>query len=202
MPTVKHVTLSERLSRLGLVERMNQLKNLNVKAGTEVRISSGDKHHAKRMARLPVKSARELKHLLGVPEGAVGQDTPARANPERFVSSANGFPFLPFPAVPLRDKAVQARLMSYLLTTTKLRKPTGVEKRLLVELDDSIRQAAIVVAVFLAADIHVEEGATLIVDKDIQFLFGNHIILEDEASIIMESPVSRIDCARMRFVRS
>src|SRR5260221_13073238 len=104
MPKKNHITLSQRLALLGLEDRESELKNLNVKEGTELRLSSKDPRHAKRIAQIPVKSARELKRLLGVPDGAIGQDTPPKAHPEGFVSTLNGLPFLPFPAVPLMDK--------------------------------------------------------------------------------------------------
>lgn len=197
-----HLTVEQRLGLLGLADRAGELKNLNVKENAEVRISAEDPRHAARIARLEANSAKDLKRWLGVPEGAVGQSVPAKAHPAGFVSTADVTPFLSFPAVPIHDVETRAQMMSYMLSTATLDKPSPAEKKLVGHLDRAIRDAGVVITVFLASDIHVEEGATLVVDRNIQTLFGNHIILEDNATLMMESPTARIDCARLRYVSS
>ena len=196
------VTTSQRLARFGLAERESQLKNLNVRGGAEVHLDPQDRRYTEHIAVLRPQSASDLKRWLGVPIGAIGQALPAPAHTAGFVSTAEPSSFLPYPAVPLEDPEMQANLMAYLLNTKTTAEPTPTERRLVAHLDATISGLSIAVAIYLAADIHVEEGATLVVNKKISTLFANHIILEDGASIRMQSPVSQIDCARMRFVHS
>jgi len=199
---IEFPTVSQRLARLGLAEREKQLRNLNVKSGAEVVITLADRRHAPHIATLHAQAASELKRWVGVPFGALGQASSVPANKATFVSTSEGHPFLPFPAVPLDDLEMQGHLMSYLLSTTAPALQTRAEKALMNRLDQVVRHLDISVVVYLAKDIHVEEGATLVIGPKVHTLFGNHIIVENDATIRMEAPVARIDCARLRFVQS
>lgn len=195
-----HISVADRLERFGLAARAAELKNLNVKAGAELRLSQQERRHANQIVTLQVKSAHDLKRWLGVPFSAIGQSKPAPAHPGGFVSSNS--PFLSFSSVPIPDPEASQQLASYLLSNAKRGDETPAERQILARLDRMIIDAEISISIYLAADIHIEEGATLILDEKVQTLFGNHIILEDDSRIIMEGSFQQIDCARMRYVKS
>jgi hypothetical protein len=192
------VTLAQRMARFGM--RKRPLKNVNVKANAELHLDPQAKRYAGRITHHKVKSAADLKRLVGAPPGAVGQNAPSPAQRNNFISSANPA-FLHFPAVPLADPEQHAQLAAYLFGP-EVEEPTTADKKVFSQLDKLIRELDVAVAVFWAADIHIEEGATLVVDPKIQTLFANAIIIEDNATLKMQSAFSQIDCVRLHFVHS
>jgi hypothetical protein len=192
----KYLTVSARLARFGLADLENQLQDLKVQGGQEVHIDPQDRAHAKRIAVLDVRSADDLKRWLGVPDGAIGQASPATAHPVGFVSTDIASPFLDIlPAIPLKDPELRARLMLYVTSSATAAKQTPTEKKLRAQLDTVTSNAGIKLAVFLNANIYVEAGATLVIGKKITHLFANQIILEDGATIRMDGSFTQIDCA-------
>jgi hypothetical protein len=196
------LSVAQRLDRFGLADRESTLKKLYVKEGAETRISPDDPKFEERISVLKPRSANDLKRWLGIPSGAIGQKEPARAHKAGFIPTAERSPFAPHPELPIEDDEAREDLLAYVLSNSIPKKPTEAEKQFVSRLNDVVRQHKIAISVFLASDIHVEEGATLILNKKLNVLFGNHIIVEDGAKIIMESPFPQIDCGRLRYVRS
>jgi hypothetical protein len=199
MTTHQHVPLSTRLARYGLEKMEGELKKLNIKRGEAI-LDPTDKRHAERIRRLKTHSVHDLKRWMGVPDGAIGQNAPAPLQKAGFIPS-DSRTFQPFPTVRLIDRDLSAHLVSYLLHPTPENPSTG-EKQIISSLDEAIRKLGIELTIFLAADVHIEENTTLVVDPKIQILFANAIVLEDNASLRMQSTGARIDCARLHFVHS
>ncbi len=196
------LSVSQRLERFGLADRERTLKRLYVKEGAEVRISPDDRKFEGRISVLRPKSANDLKRWLGVPSGAIGQSKPAAAHTAGFFPTAEPSPFAPHPELPIEDVDAREDLLAYVLSTSIPKKPTPAEKQFVNRLNDIVRKSDIAISVLLNNEVHIEEGATLILNKKLNVLFGTHIIIEDDATIIMEAPVSQIDCGRLRYVRS
>jgi hypothetical protein len=195
----KHKTISHRLGRLGLADRHGELRNFIVEPRAEVHIHRDDRTYAGRIAVLNIRSARDLKRCLGVPEGAIGQTSPAPAHSAGFVSASRALPFLNVPAVPLKDAELRARLTWYMMSNSTAETATSTEKALQSQLDIALIEAFAHLAVFLALDIHVGQGATLVFHKSMSTLFANRITMEEGATIRMEAPFAQIDCASIKY---
>jgi hypothetical protein len=189
------VTLSQRLARYGLGDREEQLADLRLERGTQMHVRTQDPRQRERIVAIPIRSAADLKRLIGVPNGAVAQASPAPGHPDRFVSRAGCFPFIPYPAIRLGNAELQANLISYLVNDSS----AAVEKEL-GPLNAFIASVEPVLQIFLCQDIYVAADSSLVVDSKIQTLFANHIFIEDGGSIHMQAPIARIDCAGVQQV--
>lgn len=200
MPTRKQkVSLSTRLSRYGLEEMESELKDLHVNKG-EVILDPSDKHHAKRTRRLKVHSVDDLKQWMGVPRGAI-RHTDSAPSHENDSLSTNNCLFQPFPTLPEFDAELSAHLVAYMLHPTPKYLSAG-DRQIVSRINERIRESGIAISIFLALDIHIEENTTLIVGPNVQILFANSIVMENNSALRMESFGSHIDCARLQYVES